>query len=170
MPQPIPYRTTHTWRSDPEKKILKNTSWRLIDCKYILQWMPCAMHDYKYELDEEALWWWWWLWRWKWRWLGFVDEDDDEWVVAVLDAPPLLILLTFQQGPLYKSCSGGQPASVSTPNDRSCEHARSHGTPSLTLVPIWRLLVTYFFSIFLPFLSPTWYIFPFLAHFLWKKY
>ena len=27
MPQPIPYWTTHTWRSDRGKKTLKNTSW-----------------------------------------------------------------------------------------------------------------------------------------------
>ena len=80
-----------------------------------------------------------------------MDEDDDEEVLAMLEA----VLLTFRWGPLYKSCSGGRPASFSTPNDRSCEHVRSHGTPSLTLVAFWRLLVTYFFSIFLPFLSPT---------------
>ena len=131
--------------------------------QYVLQWMPCAMHDYKYELVERALWWWRWLWRWKWRRLGFVDDDDDEEVLAMLDA----CLLVFRRGPLYKSCSGGRPASVSTPNDRSCERVRSHGTPSLTLVAFWSLLVTHFFSIFLPFLSPTWFL-PFLAHFLWK--
>ena len=54
--KPIPYRTTHTWISDHEKKTLKNTSWRIIDCKYVLQWMPCVMHNYKHELGEEALW------------------------------------------------------------------------------------------------------------------
>ena len=46
------------------------------------------MHDYKYELDERALWWWW---RWEWRRLGFVDEDDDEEVMGSV----LVVLLTF---------------------------------------------------------------------------
>ena len=45
--------------------------------QYVLQWMPCAMHDYKYELDERALWWWWiWLWRWRWRRLGYLYQED----------------------------------------------------------------------------------------------
>ena len=114
MSQPTPYQITHAWRSYREKKTLKNTSWRLIDCKYVLQRMPCAMHDYKYELDKEVLWWWWWLWRWKWRRLGFIDGEDDEGVLAADDALPVLILVTFRWGPLYESCTSGRCTSVST--------------------------------------------------------
>lgn len=159
MPQPIPYQTTHVWRSDREKKTLKNTYWRLIDCKYVLQWMPCAMHDYKYELDEEALWWGWWLWRWKWRLLGFVDEDDDDNVLASVDAH----LLTCLWGPLYKSCSSGQSASVSMPYGRF----RPYGMSSFVLSLQTRLLLFPSFFISLPFHFHAWFL-PFLAHFVWK--
>ena len=54
--------------------------------------------------------------------------------VYELDAPLSLVLLTFHRGPLYKSFSSGRPASVSMPNDHSCERVRSHGTSSLALV------------------------------------
>ena len=57
----------------------------------------------------------------KWQRLGFVDEDDD--VLVLLDTPLSLVLLTFLWGPLYKSCSGGRPTSVSTSNCHSCERA-----------------------------------------------
>ena len=80
-----------------------------------------------------------------------MDEDDDLEVLAVLDA----VLLSFRWGPLYKNCSGGRPASVFRPDDHSCEHVRSHEMSSLALVASWRLLMTYSFSIFLRFLSPT---------------
>ena len=73
---------------------------------YVLQWMPCVMHDYKYEWDGWALWW-----RWRWRRLGFADEDDDEEVLA----SELVSLLTFRWGPFNQSFLGGQSASEFVP-------------------------------------------------------
>jgi hypothetical protein len=78
-----------------------------------------------------------WLWRCKWRRLGFVKRDEDDFVLASLSD----VLLTFQRGPLYKSCLGGRGASESMPYDRSCERSRSHETPSFAMWLLVRLLL-----------------------------
>ena len=74
-----------------------------------------------------------------------MDDEDDEEVLVVLD----VVLLTFRWGPLYKSCTGGRSASVSTPYRR----VRPYGTPSFAQISQKRVLLILSSSILLPFHS-----------------
>jgi hypothetical protein len=157
MPQPIPYRTTHIWRSDRGKKTLKITSWDWLIAICLTMDAFCDA-QYKYEWHGWALWRWWRS-LWRLRRLGFVDDEEE--VLAAVVHRLVLSVLTFWRGPINESCSGGRSASEFMPYRRSYGRSHSYGMPSFALTSHKRLLLIISSSMVLPFHFHTWFL-PFL--------